>query len=247
VSITPPNGWHTLHVQAIDKAGNLSDEATWSFGAVAGVTSPTAEQRTQRFLTLGAVGPPAATGVRFQYQLPGTTTWTGIPTADVTLDGSPLGSWPVVTVADATAARAPASLVWDLRATMSNADGPITVQAVLSSDTSSWTTDAITATLDQPDSPCGLPAGRFGQGIRATRATSWLAGRMWVGRGAYRTTTRNGVRWLRSRRHAFSWRAAARKGRHGWSSNLDYSVRGRHDYWSFHINHRAPRRWARWI
>jgi hypothetical protein len=24
----------------------------------------------------------------------------------------------------------------------------------------------------------------------------------------------------------------------GNSSNLDYSVRGRHDYWTFHINHR---------
>jgi RHS repeat-associated protein len=149
VSITPPNGWHTLHVQAVDKAGNLSQEATYSFGAVAGVTSPTAGQRTQRFVTLGAVGPPAATGVRFQYQLPGTTAWTDIPTGQVTLAGAPVASWPVATVADATAARAPANLVWDVRATMSNVDGPITVQAVLSSATSSWTTDAVTATLDQ--------------------------------------------------------------------------------------------------
>jgi RHS repeat-associated protein len=149
VSITPPNGWHTLHVQAVDKAGNLSTEATWSFGAVAGVTSPSAGQRTQRFVTLGAVGPPAATGVRFQYQLPGTTTWTDIPTGHVTLAGSPVTSWPLATVADATAARAPANLVWDVRATMSNVDGPISVQAVLSSATSSWTTDAVTATLDQ--------------------------------------------------------------------------------------------------
>jgi hypothetical protein len=149
VSITPSNGWHTLHVQAVDKAGNLSDAATYSFGASAGVTSPTPEQRTQRFLTLGAIGPPAATGVRFQYQLPGTTIWTDIPTGQVTLAGAQVASWPVATVADATAARAPANLVWDVRATMSNVDGPITVHAVLTSDTSSWTTDAITATLDQ--------------------------------------------------------------------------------------------------
>lgn len=67
VPITPPNDWHTLHVQAVDKAGNVSDETTYAFGAVAGVTSPTAGQRTQRFVTLGAIGPPAATGVRFQF------------------------------------------------------------------------------------------------------------------------------------------------------------------------------------
>jgi RHS repeat-associated protein len=90
-------------------------------------------------------------------------------------------------------------------------------------------------------------AGRVGRSIRATRATSWLAGRMWVGRGAYRGTARNGTRWLRSHRHAFSWRAAARKGRHGWSSNLDHSIPGRHNYWTFHINHRSPSRWARWL
>jgi len=149
VSITPSNGWHTLHVQAVDKAGNLSQETTYSFGAVAGVTSPTAGQRTQRFVTLGAVGPPAASGVRFQYQLPGTTTWTDIPTAHVTLAGTPVGAWPVATVADTSAARAPANLVWDVRATMSNVDGPITVRAILSSATTSWTTDAPTITLDQ--------------------------------------------------------------------------------------------------
>ena len=149
VQVTPPNGWHTLHVQAVDKAGNLSQESLYSFGAVAGVTSPTAGQRTQRFLTLGAVGPPAATGVRFQYQLPGTGTWTDIPTSQVTLAGNPVASWPVATVTDAVAARAPANLVWDVRATMSSVDGPITVQAVLTSATSSWTTDQVTATLDQ--------------------------------------------------------------------------------------------------
>jgi hypothetical protein len=149
VSITPSNGWHTLHVQAVDLAGNLSQETLYSFGAVAGVTSPSAAQRTQRFVTLGAIGPPAATGVRFQYQLPGTGTWANIPTGQVTLAGAPVTSWPVATVADASAARAPANLVWDVRATMSNVDGPIMVRAVLNSSTSSWTTNATTATLDQ--------------------------------------------------------------------------------------------------
>jgi RHS repeat-associated protein len=149
VSITPPNGWNTLHVQALDMAGNASAETIYTFGAVAGVTSPTAGQRTQRFVTLDAIGPPAATGVRFQYQLPGTSTWTDIPTGHVTVAGAPVGSWPVPTTAGPTAARAPANLAWDVRATMSIVDGPVTVRAVLTAGASSWTTDAVTTTLDQ--------------------------------------------------------------------------------------------------
>ena len=81
-------------------------------------------------------------------------------------------------------------------------------------------------------------AGKINQGIRASRATSWLAGRMWVGRGAYSTSAKNGARWLRSSRHKFSWRSASKKGKYGYSSNLNYSQKGHHDYWNFHINHR---------
>ena len=149
VSITPSNGWHTLHVQALDRAGNLSEESLYGFGVVAGVISPTEGQRTQRFVTLDAVGPPAATGVRFKYQLPGTGTWTDIPTAHVTLAGAPVASWPVATTTNGSVARAPANLVWDVRATMSNVDGPIMVRAVLAAAASSWTTNTVTATLDQ--------------------------------------------------------------------------------------------------
>ena len=81
-------------------------------------------------------------------------------------------------------------------------------------------------------------AGKVNQGIRASRATSWLAGRMWVGRGAYSTSAKNGARWLRSSRHKYSWRSASKKGKYGYSSNLNYSQKGHHDYWNFHINHR---------
>jgi RHS repeat-associated protein len=149
VSITPANGWHILHVQALDKAGNASDEATYAFGAVAGVTSPAEGQRTQRFVTLGAVGPPAATAVRFQYSLPGSGTWADVPTSAVTLAGAPVAAWPVATVAGTSSAAAPANLVWDVRATLSTVDNPVQVRAVLTGGASSWTTDTPTATLDQ--------------------------------------------------------------------------------------------------
>ncbi|MFC3766732.1 RHS repeat-associated core domain-containing protein [Tenggerimyces flavus] len=88
--------------------------------------------------------------------------------------------------------------------------------------------------------------GKVRATFRSTRATSWLAGRMWVGRGAYRDTAKNGARWLRSHKHHRSWRSARKKGKHGYSSNFDYRTPGHHKYWSAHVNHRKYRRWARW-
>nr|WP_258053819.1 DNRLRE domain-containing protein [Streptomyces sp. Ru72] len=80
--------------------------------------------------------------------------------------------------------------------------------------------------------------------IRATRATTWLAGRMWVGRGATRGVAKNGARMWSKGKHAYrSW---AKKGKHGWSSNLTWGQKGHHNYFNYHINHRKPRRWAPW-
>jgi RHS repeat-associated protein len=79
------------------------------------------------------------------------------------------------------------------------------------------------------------------QSARATRATGWLAGRMWVGRGGARGVARNGARMFSRGSGAGqrAWRGPARKHGFGWSSNLTSSVRGRHDYRNFHINHRG--------
>lgn len=63
--ITPPNGWDTLHVQAVDTAGNVSPAATFTFGVVAGLSAPTPGARTPSVVPLGASGPAAATGVTF--------------------------------------------------------------------------------------------------------------------------------------------------------------------------------------
>ncbi|MEU3282426.1 DNRLRE domain-containing protein [Streptomyces antibioticus] len=88
-----------------------------------------------------------------------------------------------------------------------------------------------------------------GGSIRATRATSWLAGRMWVGRGAVRGTAKNGARmWSKGQR---AYRASAKKGRYGRSSNLTYGTKGhsaggRSSYFNFHINHVRFRQWGRY-
>lgn len=92
---------------------------------------------------------------------------------------------------------------------------------------------------------CALRAGRG----EATRATSWLAGRMRVGRGAVRETAKNGARmWPKGQR---AYRASAKKGRYGRSSNLtygtkDHSAKGRSSYFNFHINHMRFRQWGRY-
>jgi RHS repeat-associated protein len=77
------------------------------------------------------------------------------------------------------------------------------------------------------------------ESARATRATSWLAGRMWVGRGGIRGVADNGARMYSRGEGALerAWRGPSRKGSYGYSSNLTKSVRGRHDYFNFHINH----------
>ncbi|MEU6934927.1 DNRLRE domain-containing protein [Streptomyces sp. NPDC046374] len=89
----------------------------------------------------------------------------------------------------------------------------------------------------------------FGGSIRASRPTAWLAGRMWVGRGATRGFARNGARMLTKGLRAY--RSAAKKGRNGWSSNLTHgtqghNIGGRSSYFNFHINHVRIWRWGRY-
>lgn len=85
----------------------------------------------------------------------------------------------------------------------------------------------------------------FEDGVRATRATSWLAGKMWTGRGAVRGFARNGAKMRTGLSNGREWRAASRSGR-GWKSNFEHGIKGRHDWGNYHVNHRSPRRWAPW-
>ncbi|WP_198681129.1 PA14 domain-containing protein [Lentzea terrae] len=79
------------------------------------------------------------------------------------------------------------------------------------------------------------------KGVKATRATSYLAGRMWVGRGATKAPYGNGgVRWT-SKNGEKQWRSPQNKGNRGWESNFDRKAGGRHH--SYHVKHGSRRWW----
>ena len=74
--------------------------------------------------------------------------------------------------------------------------------------------------------------------IRASRLTSRIAGRMWtMGRRA-KVTPLGNRSTMRSYAH-HHYRSPAKKGK-GWSSNLEFSYKGRQDYVNVHVVHRRP-------
>jgi RHS repeat-associated protein len=146
-TIAAPAGWDTLQVRAVDRAGNRSAATSYTFGVPA-VTSPAENARTLRFLNLGASGPASGTKVAFQYQLAGETAWANIPYTAVKIGQNPLAAdWPVNTVVDATSAKAPANLTWDMPATLSG-DASVKVRALFSGGSSSTTLNSPVAILD---------------------------------------------------------------------------------------------------
>lgn len=82
-------------------------------------------------------------------------------------------------------------------------------------------------------------------GVRATRATSWLAGRMHVGRGTIPRAARNGAAWRTHANGKFHWRGPVKKGK-GYTSNLEVYQSGHHLHRDLHIIHRKPSRWMPW-
>jgi RHS repeat-associated protein len=88
----------------------------------------------------------------------------------------------------------------------------------------------------------------LGGGIRATRATSALAGRMWTGRGAAKKVTDSGAARYLSKSGLRQYRPASYKGQQwGWQSNFESraGTRGKMTN-NYHVNHRPSRRWAPW-
>ncbi|MCW2599501.1 MAG: repeat protein [Frankiales bacterium] len=164
-NITPGPGWHTLTVQAVDRAGNLSPASTFSFGQQAGLTGPAGGSQTDRYVTLTADGPSSATSVSFQVAAAGTTTFTDLPNSEVTLSGVATGM-PVVASASGGRASGPANLVWDAATTLTRlgaagGKGPIAVQAVFSNGGGTVaTTPTSTLTVD----PLGSNAESTGAG-----------------------------------------------------------------------------------
>lgn len=87
-----------------------------------------------------------------------------------------------------------------------------------------------------------LHAGR--SSIKATRATSWLAGKIHIGvRGVTKQKAKNGATWLSKGNH--HWRSPSKK-YNGYGSNLEIGQRGSHLHKNLHIQHRAPNKWMPW-
>ncbi len=150
VTFTPPNGWDTLTVQSVDRAGNTSASTTYSFGVVAGLSQPLDGSRTLAAVALAGTAPATATQVTFQYQTPADAaagTWTTVPAANVTIGSTPISGWPQATTVASGRASTPVGLTWNVSGTLAG-DGPVTVRAMFGGAGAIYSNSA-TATLDQ--------------------------------------------------------------------------------------------------
>jgi RHS repeat-associated protein len=135
VSITPTTNLpHTLYVQSVDRAGNVSPVRSYQFAVGSGgVQLPRTGDLSAAKFALQAQGQAGATGVTYEWRRGDADAWTTIPTADVTVAaGGGAVTWPQAT----SGGGAFAKLNWDVAATLNNAeagpdprDGPLQVRA----------------------------------------------------------------------------------------------------------------------
>lgn len=152
VSIAPsPSGPHTLYVQSLDRAGNASPVATYSFNVgVGAVMSPKTGAVSGARFVLTALAPSGATGATYQWRRGDADTWTTIPTSDVTVAaGGGAVTWPQAS----SGGGAFANLNWDVAKTLNDAeagaeplDGPLQVHALFTGP--STTSDPVKVTFD---------------------------------------------------------------------------------------------------
>jgi RHS repeat-associated protein len=126
VTLTPPLGWHTLYVRAVDIAGNLSAVSSWAFGAgAAQVLTPAAGAVTNASVDLVGTAPTGASQVTFYYRRADTDPWTPVSTADVT--GSGFSGWPYTFTAFTGNGESSPALAWSVKNTVNGVDGPVQV------------------------------------------------------------------------------------------------------------------------
>jgi RHS repeat-associated protein len=146
---TLAEGISYLHVRAQDKAGNWGPTSHYRVQVKGAITSFEDGARTQKYLSLRAVGDPVFTGATFQYRHADADPWTDIPLAAGnvvdTSTNTAVASWPVPMAGGTTHL-----LRWNLPATsgIDAADGPIQVRAVFTGS-SGGNTQTRHATLDQ--------------------------------------------------------------------------------------------------
>jgi RHS repeat-associated protein len=122
VSLTPATaGPHTVYLESVDRAGNVSPLASYPFDVgSAALTSPTEGTTTAGLTQLSGSAPSGTTGVTYQWRRADTDTWTSIPTGDVSVAaGGGSVSWPLGQVGGAYPI-----LNWNLKQTLANANTP---------------------------------------------------------------------------------------------------------------------------
>lgn len=157
MSLTPATtGPHSVYVESVDRAGNVSAVTTYSFnvgtGTAGAITSPHSGDVTGTTVALtGAVS--SGTGVTYQWRRSPTDSWTNVPVGDVTLtsNGGAVSAWPLALTGTAPDL-APTPLTWNVTSTLAAADagtplaGPVQIQAVFAG---SGTSTTVEFTYDQ--------------------------------------------------------------------------------------------------
>jgi hypothetical protein len=76
ITIKPTPGWHVLEVTPVDRAGNVGDTVTFSWGTGAPeFTTPAFWQTSTADFAVDISAPAGATGATLQWQVPGEATW----------------------------------------------------------------------------------------------------------------------------------------------------------------------------
>ncbi|MFJ5657309.1 DNRLRE domain-containing protein [Streptomyces microflavus] len=180
ISISPADGWHTLHARTVDSGGNLSTATTaYSFGVGtdgAALLAPGDGDRPARRVGLAATGKSTYTGVTYQYRRGETDSWHNVPLAAVTknADGSAVASWPITSPNGS----APA-LTWNITTSLAE-DGPVDLRAAFTDGQSTGYSQPNTVTVDRVAGDAPMESVGPGQvndltgdfGLQATDASS---------------------------------------------------------------------------
>ena len=119
--VNPGDGWHTMHVQAVNTAGNTSPVTAFVFGVGVGVTGPANTTRVAEYVRLNGKAPASYGSVTWNYRHASADTWVPVPTANVTNAGTTISSWPVAATTAGNTTTAP-ELVWDAATTLTKDD-----------------------------------------------------------------------------------------------------------------------------
>ncbi|GGN40011.1 hypothetical protein GCM10011578_087130 [Streptomyces fuscichromogenes] len=136
-------GSHHLTAVAVDKAGNASATAAYTFHVgTAGIVSPLPGEQVGHQVPLAAAGPGDLTGVTFQYRRADTESWTDVPVGQVTGPSGAAVTWPVE-VSGGTLS----GLLWDTGTL--TADGGLQLRVRFTGDDSPAPSEPVTVDLDR--------------------------------------------------------------------------------------------------